>query len=315
MNLSRFNQLVRMGVNPVLADQESSLWKGGSTDTKSSSTQTSTPMQTDEYNKLLEGSNNWLDSGGFDDNYGGTAGYDSVANQNANQLAGQSGLASTGSNLQGVLNSSGMSSLTRYLGDYDPNNTGLTAAMDASNSNLDWNYGTQVAGQLRQGATNAGQYGSTRAGVAEGIAQSQLSQQKVNANSTLAYNDQQSYNSNQLNALTNLSSIAKGLGSGSAMQYDAGTLEQTQSQNEINGDLQKWAYENNVDLNDLLAYQSLISGDYGGTTTSTSKTSGGSSSSGLASLGSLAGTVAGAYVGGPVGASVGGSAGGLLFGS
>ena len=63
--------------------------------------------------------------------------------------------------------------------------------------------------------------------------------------------------------LGNLSSITKGLNSGAGLQYDAGTLEQQQQQNEINGQLQKWMYENNASLNDLLAYKQLISGDMG----------------------------------------------------
>lgn len=290
-------------------------WKGGSN--KTTSTSTSTPYQQNEQRNLLDRATEGLNNGFYDQNYGGSADFNANAGMTAGQTAGLAGLSQTGQDLQSLLNSSGMSSLSRYLGAYDPNNTGLTGAIDAANNQLDWNYQTTVAPQIRQGATDAGQYGSTRHGVAEGIANAQLSQQKTNAASQLAFQDQQAYNQNQLNALNNLTGIAKGLASGSSMQYDAGTLEQQQNQNQINADLQKWAYENNVDVNDLLTYQQLISGDMGGKNVTTTKGGSGGGGGLGSALGSIGGAALGGYFGGTggasVGSSVGGSTGGLLF--
>ena len=307
MNFQRFNQLLRMGVNPMEADKASSLYKGGSG--KTSSTQTETPYQQGQYNTLLGGADKWLQGGGFDKNYGGSAGFDSVADLNAGQQAGLAGSQATGQALSQLYGGAGQSSIADYLGDYDPNKTGLTSALGAVNQQLDFNYGTQVAPQVRQGAVDTGQYGSTRHGIAEGLALGQLSQQKLNAGNQLAMQDQQQYNQNRLSALGNLSTITKGLNSGSGLQYDAGSLQQQQDQNEINGRLQEWAYNNNADLNDLLAYQQLVSGNYGGTTTGTSKGAKGGSSA-LGTIGTIGGAVVGGFFGGPAGAAAGASVGG-----
>lgn len=315
MNLQRFNQLLRLGVAPQMADEASSLWKGDSGG-KQKSTATSTPTQSVEYKDLLNQSTGWLNGGGFDKDYGGSAGFDTVADMNQTQQGAVNGMVGVGSGVQDMLNTSGLSSLGNYLGAYDPNKTGVNSAINAANSNLDWNYGTQVAPQIRQGATDAGQFGSTRHGVAEGIATTQLMQQKANNAATMTYNDQQAYNQNQLGVLNNLSTISKGLNSGNALQYDAGTINQTQQQNEINGQLEKWAYENNVDLNDLLAYKNLISGDMGGTNVSVTKgSSGGGGGGALSAIGTVGGAVLGGMYGGPMGASAGASIGGSIGGA
>ena len=308
MNFQRFNELLRLGVGAEQADLSARLYKG---DEKQTSENTSTPYQQKDYDTLLDKSNEWLSGGGFDKNYGGSANFDSVANLTSGQQAGLAGSQTTGQATQNLYNTQGLSSLGNYLGAYDPNKTGLNSAIQASNNQLDWNYGTQVAPQVRQGATDAGQFGSTRHGVAEGIAQSQLSQQKTNAASTMAFQDQQAYNQNQLGVLNNLSSITKGLNSGNGLQYDAGTLQQGQDQNEINGQLQQWAYQNNVSLNDLLAYKSLISGDMGGVTSSESSGGGGGSGA-LGTIATVGGAVVGGIYGGPAGAAAGASVGGAV---
>lgn len=289
------------------AADASRLYKGGGTQ-KQSSTSTQTPVQAEQYDKLLHNADAWLQNGGFNKQYGVA---DPVANMNAGQQSGLSGSQATGQALSQLYGNQGQSSLADYLGAYDPNKTGLTGAIQASNNALDWNYGTTVAPQVRQGATDSGQYGSTRHGVAEGIALSQLSQQKSNAANTMAFQDQQQYNQNRLGVLNNLSTITKGLNSANGLQYDAGVLQQQQDQNEINGQLQKWAYENNASLNDLLAYQQLISGNYGGTTASTGKSSGGDSGGGaLGTIGTIGGAIVGGFYGNPAaGAAVGGAIG------
>lgn len=293
------------------ADSASSLYKGGGG--KQTQTQTETPYQQGQYKNLLNNADSWLNNGGFTDAYGGGADFDPTANFTQGQNQGLAGSQQTGSALAALYSGQGQNSLADYLGPYNPDKTGLTGAINASNNALDFNYGTQVAPQVRQGATDAGQYGSTRHGVAEGLALSQLSQQKMNAANTMAFQDQQAYNQNRLGVLGNLSTITKGLNSGNGLQFDAGQLQQTQDQNEINGALQKWAYENNASLNDLLAYQQLISGNYGGTTTGVSKGGGGGGSGALGAIGTIGGAVVGSFFGAPtVGAAAGGAIGNSL---
>lgn len=289
--------------------------KGGSS--KQTTTTTSTPYQQGYYDQLLQGASGWLQGGGFDKSYGGSPDFNPVAGLTELQQSGISGLGGLGGTLQSLLGDSGVSSLADYLGPYDPSKTGLSSAIQAANEQMQWDFDTSVRPELRAGATTAGQYGSSRAGVAEGIATSRLLQQQQNAANQMAWQDQQAYNQNRLATLGNLANIAKGLGAGSAMQVDAGSLLQQQQQQEIAGQLQKWAYENNVDLNDLLAYKELISGDMGGTNVSVSKGGSGGGGGLGSALGALGGASLGALFGGPAGASVGMNTGtrigGLLF--
>lgn len=312
MSFYRFAEGLRLGMSPSVADGMSRVYKGGDKQ-KEESTSTQTPYQKAQYDNLLNNADTWLGNGGFQDNLGGSADFQNVAGFTPGQQAGLAGSQATGQAAQGLYDQQGLSTLSNYFGTYDPDKTGLTGAINASNNALDWNYGTTVAPQIRQGATDSGQYGSTRHGVAEGIAQAQLSQQKSNAANTMAFQDQQAYNQNQLSVLGNLSQITKGLNSGNGLQFDAGQLQQTQNQNQINGDLQKWAYQNNASLNDLLAYQQLISGNMGGTTNSTSTSSGGGGgSSALGTIGTIGGAVVGGIYGGPAGAAAGASVGGAV---
>lgn len=297
MSFLRFQQGLRLGMSPQIADSMRYVYGGsGGGEQKTESENNQTPYQQGQFDTLLQGANKWLSTGGFDRNYGGVKDFDSVADQNANQNAAQAGSVNTGNNLQGILNGQGASSLQDYLGAYDPNKTGLNGAINASNNALDWNYNTQVNPQIRQGATDAGQFGSTRHGVAEGIAQAQLSQQKTNAASTMAFQDQQQYNQNRLGALNNMTNIANGLNAGNNLVGSAGDAQQKQEQNEINGQLEAWAYKNNVSLNDLTAYKALISGNMGGSATASGTSSGGGSG-GLGALASIGGSALGSYMG------------------
>ena len=279
---------------------------GGSKSQKSTNTQT--PAQKAQYDRLLSGADKWLSGGGFEDVYAG--GMDTVADLTPEQLAGIQGMTGTGANLSTIYGGLGTDALSDILGPYDPERTGLRAAQSAAAEQAQFDFETGQMGNIRQGATQAGQYGSTRAGIAEGLARGRLAQGIAANNANLAFQDQQAFNQQRANALQNLTSITKGLSSGSGLQYDAGALQQQQQQQEIQGALQKWAYENNVDLNELLAYKELVSGDMGGT--STTKTSGGGGSGLGSALGSLGGFALGNMIAPGVGGIAGMQAGGTL---
>ena len=311
MNFLQFNTMRVMGV-PV--EDMGKLFKGGGGKQKSSSVEK--PHQQAQYDKLLGQADQWLANGGFDKSYGGQDGFDPVANFTQGQKDALGNMGQLGQGLQGVYGSDGMQSLKDSLGKYDPSKTGLNDAMGAANERAIFDYQTQVAPELRQGATQAGQFGSSRAGIAEGLAQDRLSQNITNQNAQMAYQDQQAWNQNRTNTLNNLSTISKGLGSGNAMEYDAGALQQGQDQREILGQLEAWAYENNVPMNDLQAYKQLISGNMGGTTNSTSKGGGGDSGGGVMStIGTVGGGILGGMFGGPAGAMAGASVGGAVGGA
>lgn len=307
MIFPRYMEALRGGATLEAAMDFQYFWKGGGSQTQS----TSIPkFQQDAMKNLYSQADNIQ----FDDNYGGSAGFNPVAGMTPEQQAALGSISGTGTNLQGVYDNQGVGALKDALGTYDPNKTGLNGAIDAVNSRLNWDYDTNVAGNIRQGAQDSGQYGSTRHGVAEGIARSQLSQQKMDAANSLAFQDQQNFN-NQRNAmLQNLGQVTSGMTSGSGAVYDAGALKQKQQQAEIQGQLEKWAYENNVDAEELKLYMQAVNGS--GSAGSTTTTSGGGPSKGQSALaGAAGGASAGFMVGGPMGAGIGagvGAIGGLM---
>lgn len=302
MNFSRFVH-ARIGGATIEAIMDQMVyWKGGS----SKSTTTSTPHQQKQYDTLLSKSDQWLNAGGFDDNYGGSAGFDPVADMTSGQQSGIQGMTTTGQNLQDIYGTQGLKSLDTYLGAYDPNATGLRDAQAAAAEQAQFDFETGQMGNIRQGAVDAGQFGSSRAGIAEGLARGRLAQGIAANNANMQLQDQQQFNQNRLNTLNNLSAITKGLSSGSGLQYDAGALDQQQQQKEILGQLDKWAYENNASANDLLAYKQLVSGEMGGTSVSKTPKSGGSG------LGSALGSIGGFALGNMVMPGVGGAMGAQL---
>lgn len=302
MNMSRFMEARRGGCTLDAAVDCQLQWKGGG---GGSQEQRIPEFQRNEMQNLYSRARNIQ----FDDYYGGSDDFNPVAGFTDQQQGAIGSITGAGTGLQGVYNTSGMSALQDSLGAYDPSKTGLTGAIDASNRRLDWNYNTQVAPQVRQGAQESGQFGSTRHGVAEGIALSQMGQQKMDAANTMAFQDQQNFN-NQRNALLqNLGSVTSGMTSGAGAVYDAGALQQRQNQAEIQGRLEKWAYENNVDAEELKLYMAAVQGTpmAGGTTT----TSGGGPSKGQAALsGAAAGAMAGSTFG-PWGTAIGAGVGAI----
>jgi hypothetical protein len=311
MSIYRMMEMHRLGLSPEYAVYNKS--GGGG---KQTTTTTSKPYQQGYYADLLNKSKSWINNGGFDKNYGGSPNFDPVADMNQSQQDAIQGLLQGGGNIQDLLNQGGLDTFSSFLKPYDPNNTGLQDAISAANFGLTRDFNQSVLPGIGAGAQGAGQYGSTRHGVAEGIAAQGLADAMTNNAQGLAFQDQQNYRNQQLQTLGSLSQISKGLLSGSAGQYDAGSLLQGQDQKEILGQLEKWAYENNVELNDLLAYKELISGNMGGK--NVTESSGGGGGSGLgAAIGSIGGAALGGLFGGGagvgVGSTVGGNVGGLLF--
>ena len=277
---------------------------------KSKSSTTQTPFQQAQYSNLLGQADKWLSEGGLSNYYGGSENFDSVANLTPEQQAAITSMQGTGNNLSTIYNGQGTQALSDALGQYDPTKTGLAAAQSATAEQATYDFETGQMGNIRQGATQAGQYGSTRAGIAEGLARGRLAQGIANNNAQLAYQDQQAFNQNKTNTLNNLTAISKGLSSGAGLSYDAGALEQSQQQNELAGQLEKWAYENNVGANELLLYKQLISGDMGGTVNSTA--SGPKSNALMGFLGQVGGQAAGSYFGGTGPFASGGGGAGVL---
>jgi hypothetical protein len=279
---------------------------------RSSSTTNEVHKQNAQYNTLLKGADSWLSQGGFDDQYMGGA--DPIADMNATQTGALDASISGGQRLQDLYNTQGFASLQDSLGQYDPSKTGLAEALRAANEQSQFDFETGQMGNIRQGAQESGQGGSTRAGIAEGIARARLAQ-GINASNTAAYvGDAQAWNAQRQNTLNNLGAIGQGLNQGNQQQMNAGNIMQGQSQQEIEGQKAAWDYANNQAMNGILAYKQAISGDMGGTTTQKSKTTQSGGGGGLgAAIGAIGGAYLGSMAGDPMmGASIGSKVGGSL---
>jgi hypothetical protein len=124
------------------------------------------------------------------------------------------------------------------------------------NRNLEEN----ILHSIGDSAGQAGQFGSTRHGIAEGIALRGASEQAGDISTQMRLADMQQHKSGVQSGIENLGNITAGL-------EGAAGGEQRESQSRLDDLFSKWEYESGVGLQDLMAFKGLVSGDMGGTTT------------------------------------------------
>jgi len=203
---------------------------------------------------------------------------------------------------------------------------------------LQRNFAQQTLPSIRANQTLAGQPGSSRQGIAEGLAASNLGQQGSQALANLyaqAYGQGLDYNA----ALTNILAGTYGRGLGyqadvarlgpqifqtatlpGAYQGAAGLAQagigqayQQQAQNQLQAEIDRWNYYQTLPLNMLNAYGALAGGNLGGQSVAKAGSGGG----GFSASGALGGAAQGATVGSafpPWGTLIGGAAGALIGG-
>ena len=164
---------------------------------------------------------------------------------------------------------------------------------------------------IRDQFQGAGQFGSTRQGVAEGIAADRLQQNVLGTGAQMA---QQAY-------LSGLDSTARGLAlAPNAVQANlapATTLDavgqesRTLQQQVIDDMMQRWNYNQNLPAANLSQYQQLINGSFGGTSSTQATPNKTAQTVGLMATGAGLGAyiAAGTSVGGPYGAAIGAGVG------
>lgn len=209
MLVTRFQNLAGLG---------NRLMKGDTEQTQSGS-QTSTydPAQQDFYDKLLNQANDWLNQGGINQGTDYTS-----------QLQGN--LDNTAAFYQNAMNQG-------------VNQQALQGAMDSYSQAATQNFQRNVIPTLQAQSNMSGTTNSSRTGIAEGLAASDLNQQIVNQNAQLAWNAEQDALNRQMQAAQGYNSLL-----GQQMSI-------ADYQNRYN----------NTGLESLLAYKQLISGNMGGT--------------------------------------------------
>lgn len=158
--------------------------------------------------------------------------------------------------------------------------------------------------QIRGAFTDAGQFGGTRQGLAEGVASDRLQQNVLGTGQLMA---QQAYQSG-LDATAKGLALAPQLTSinlAPATTLDAAGQElRGQQQQVIDDTLERYNYNQNQPDVALKNYQSLISGNFGGTSVQTGKVNKTNQAIGMMATGASIGAVAGPW-GAAAGAGVG----------
>jgi hypothetical protein len=194
----------------------------------------------------------------------------------------------------------------------------INQMVDASTRQGMRTYNEQFNPQLNAAAAGSGNLGSSRAGIAQGIAQRGIAENAQNvgaqamnnlfnqgnqmnvANANLQLNTM-GQNLNAANSLGNMAQTGVGLqGQADALteagyqtNLNAGTAFQDMNQAVIDQSVDKFNYEQNADMNWLANYMNMVNGNYGTSQTQTQNTKDPSIGRQLLSVGT---NLAGAYL-------------------
>lgn len=219
--------------------------------------------------------------------------YTNVGNQ---FMGGAAGAMNTLGNIAGMQQGPQAQMMSmQQLGQYQPM---INQMVDAATQQGMRTYNEQFAPQLNANAAASGNIGSSRAGIAQGIAQRGIAENAQNVGATAMNNlfnqgNQmnlananlgQNFLNTQMNAATNMGKFA-GAGADMIGQADAsqlagyqtnlaaGDIQQEYDQAVINDDMARYNYDQTKDMDFLQNYMQLIQGNYGGTSTQAGNTS------------------------------------------
>ena len=195
--------------------------------------------------------------------------------QTQRALAGSS-LTDSGSNLvQSTL-----------AGDYLNSNPYLEANFNTGAKDIKSNYYDAI-NNVNSGASSAGRYGSGMQQFATNQANDTLASNLGDLYNETYYNNYTTERGNQNNALSTAVDYANQDYTDLSKLAEAGAVTDEQNQALIDADVNKWNYNENLTANKLGQYLGLISGNYGGSTSTQTPTSGQSWLGTLAGLGSM----------------------------
>lgn len=193
------------------------------------------------------------------------AGFDPLQTQGQNQVLGATGTQSD------VVGSAARGNQFLTSGDVlnASSNPGLASYMDAATQPIYQNLTRSVLPNVRSEAQNAGQFGSSRQGIAEGLAGAGAAQA---AGATTANIANSGYNSG-LSAMTQGLGMAPGIAGAQAIPglttSGVGDVRQGLNQAQLGEQAQRWNYQNLFPLLIGQQYAGIAAGLPGGSTTTT----------------------------------------------
>lgn len=150
-------------------------------------------------------------------------------------------------------------------------NPHLQGAIDAASAGLTRNYRRTIAPEIDSSFARAGRYGSGAAALARSEAQNNLAQQVGQIASSLSYQDYGAERDRMAQASALAPELYKASFLPAEVLMQIGGLRQAHQQSKINAARERHDFHQNEPYERLRAYMSLVQGNYGGTTTSTSK--------------------------------------------
>lgn len=191
-------------------------------------------------------------------------------------------------------------------------NPALAGAIDASVRPIYEQLTESALPAIRGGAIGAGQYGSSRQALAEGMATREASRA---AGDTAAKLANATYDTNikaQLSALGLLPTVQTGAVAPALTTSAVGDVQQAQNQAGINAAVSGFNYDQLAPYAQSRDILSLLAGIPGGTNISTANNPPQASGAQKALGGALSGASLGGAIGGPIGAGVGAAGGAIL---
>lgn len=193
-------------------------------------------------------------------------------------------------------------------GDFLNSNPYLDQMANAANNSTIRQYQSAVAPGISSNFEANGRYGSGAMANAQSQAQQDLATQLGNTNASIYGNNYENERQNQIRAAALAPGVDAGIYTPAQMLSGVGGQVQNQEQANIQGDINRFNYNQNLPWDQLARYQQMIQGNYGGSSQTTQPYYQNQAA------GALGGAASGAMLGstfGPWGTAIGAGVGGL----
>lgn len=176
-------------------------------------------------------------------------------------------------------------------GSFLNSNPYLDQMANAANNSTIRQYQSAIAPGISSNFEANGRYGSGSMANAQSQAQQDLATQLGNTNASIYGNNYENERQNQIRAAALAPGVDAGIYTPAQMLSGVGGQIQSQDQANIQGDINRFNYNQNLPWDQLARYQQMIQGNYGGTSTTTQPYYQNSMAGGLG--GAVAGGIAG----------------------
>jgi len=172
-------------------------------------------------------------------------------------------------------------------GDYLNGNPYLDANFQTGANQIAKAYGSAI-GQNASNAISSGRYGSGVQQAANTSAQDTMAKNLNDLYTKTYYNNYQNERQNQLNAVGQAQNVQNQALTNANALGSVGSAQDAYAQSLVDADVNKWNYNQNIGYNKLANYLSLINGNYGSSSTTSTPTQSNT-------MGNLLGTAAMGY--------------------